>query len=152
GAGMKPLLRGREPGRAGRSLLVLQVADRELEELVERDLGPVSRDAADLGEIRHAPAHVLEGVAIDLLVGHELNRRFAVAMVLDALRQLEHCDFLRCADVEDLAHRLLVVRQPPYTSLLENRITLVRLTFAASSTTSVPRMFVMRERSGSSST
>src|SRR5438552_16964912 len=62
-----------DPDRAGQAHLRAHVPDRDLEELVEHHLGPPSHHAVDLAQIRHAPAHVLERAAVDLLVGDVLD-------------------------------------------------------------------------------
>ena len=74
-----------------------------LDDLVERDAGPVADGAADLGEVRHAPAHVLEAVAVRLGVRDALDRGGAAGVPDDALGELVDAHLLLVADVEDLA-------------------------------------------------
>src|SRR5215470_6380621 len=74
--------------------LLAAVADRQLEQLVGADLGLVADHATDLREIRNTAPHVLERASVDLLVGHELDRRAAARDALDALGEVEDGDLL----------------------------------------------------------
>src|SRR5689334_18429491 len=81
-----PWIRGWNAGSGGRQAdrtrhvhLLARVADRELEELVEGDLGPIAHGAPDLAEIGNSAAHVFERVAVDLFVGDQLEAAGAVA-------------------------------------------------------------------------
>src|SRR2546426_2058370 len=105
-----------ESERAGKPLLLAGVADRDLQQLVESGLGAVPDEAADLREVGHAPAHVLEGAAVDLLVAHELDRRFAPAQGADAVGEIEHRDLLVGADVEHLALGGLLVGEQEHAA------------------------------------
>src|SRR6185436_8185199 len=52
----------------------LVVADHLLDDLVHADARPVADRGLDLGEIRDAAPHVLEALAVGLLVGDLLDR------------------------------------------------------------------------------
>src|SRR5690242_2349548 len=75
-------LRGRDLDGTRHAHALAVIADRGLEQAVERDLGTEADEAADLLQVRHPAAHVLERLPVDLFVGHELDRRITVAQAL----------------------------------------------------------------------
>src|SRR5207245_2099055 len=100
-AGRRPDSGGGEPGRGRHAHLFADLANGDVEQLIEPHLGLVADQATNLAEIGDPAPHVLERAAVDLLVGNELDLRAAVAQALDALGEVEHGDFLVSADVED---------------------------------------------------
>src|SRR5439155_18922403 len=89
---------GRLQPRALYAALVLgDVGDDVVERARRRPTG----QRADLGDVGHAPVHVLEAIVVRLVVGREADLRRRRRERDYALRQLEDRHLRRGTDVED---------------------------------------------------
>ena len=98
-----------EARRSARLHLFCNVGD----DAVEGEFGLPAADASDLGAVRGAVEHVLEARFICLVVGNDLDLRFAMELSDDGLRELADRDAVRAANVQNLAERRLAVGEEP---------------------------------------
>src|SRR5215207_2438114 len=80
--------------------------------MLPRGFGAAGEELAQTGAIRQAPLQVLEAWAVGFAVWDELDLGSASRPPDDSLRQLANGDLFVGADIEDLADRLRVLRQP----------------------------------------
>src|SRR5690606_15163567 len=101
GPASKPGTAGSATGSAGPDAPL--VGDHGVDNLVEVKSATEADGRRHLREIRHPAGNVVEVLAVDLLVGHQLNPAAAADPGHDPLRQGADADLLVTAQVEDLA-------------------------------------------------
>src|SRR5262245_33838357 len=76
-------------------LFLSEILDNLGQDVIERELGPVTDELLDSAQVRHAPWHVLEAGFVRLVIGDDLDRGLRSAELADALGQRPDADFLR---------------------------------------------------------
>lgn len=79
------------------------MGNHQPQDVVQRLVRLPAHQLRDLVDTGHAPAHVLKAFGVGPVVRNQPQFRPALRQLLNALRQLQNRDFLRAADIVDVA-------------------------------------------------